>query len=261
MNNPSNLLIALGIGILASVIAAIGLFVVGFPSPSSSAPGVSNSGALGSTAYSSPTPVSQTLAVTTISTPRLTQPPTASPQPTPYAADWSVGLNGWTGNPDWHAVGGQLLNDGTGYESGGDPTIIAPFVPPSPDYTVQADMQAVAATDQSFFSGQISFGIVVRDGYRVGYCQGIGLYTCSTDQENLVISNSRPDNPIVHVPFHPSKEWHTYRVDVRANTISLFVDGAKVLETSDNRYLTTGRIGFWSDRTQITVRNVTITPS
>src|SRR5690242_20763611 len=34
-----------------------------------------------------------------------------------YTADWSCGLNGWSGTADWQVSGGMLVNDGTNGKS------------------------------------------------------------------------------------------------------------------------------------------------
>jgi hypothetical protein len=46
-----------------------------------------------------------------------------------------------------------------------------------------------------------------------------------------------------------------YRVEVRANTLRLLVDGARMVDATDNRYLSPGRVGLWSDQYQLEVRS------
>ena len=55
--------------------------------------------------------------------------------------------------------------------------------------------------------------------------------------------------------YDPKTDWHTYRAEFKGNTIRLLVDGATVVETSDNRHLTGGGIGLWCKTAQINVRS------
>ena len=66
------------------------------------------------------------------------------------------------------------------------------------------------------------------------------------------------DNPLAESPFKPHAAWHTYRVEVKGNTITVRIDGGVVFQVTDNKYLAAGRIGLWSDRCQISVRNFKI---
>src|SRR5205814_385763 len=57
-----------------------------------------------------------------------------------YTADWSSGLNGWTGASDWTVLNGMLHNDGTD-ASANSPTIVAPYqVEGITDYAVEISM-------------------------------------------------------------------------------------------------------------------------
>ena len=53
--------------------------------------------------------------------------------------------------------------------------------------------------------------------------------------------------------------WHTYRIDVNGNTIIAWIEGAIVFQVTDDKFLSAGQVGLWSDHCQISVRSFTIT--
>jgi hypothetical protein len=61
------------------------------------------------------------------------------------------------------------------------------------------------------------------------------------------------------VPFNLDKNLHTYRMEVKGNTISFLIDGAKTVTTTDNQYLEPGEVGLWCSLDQIAVRSFKIT--
>jgi len=193
-------------------------------------------------------------ASTQVRTP-ATPSPTATPQSVlPYQADWSTGMGGWTGSKDWAVVNGMLVNDGT-HSGTSNMTAAAPdtFAGIS-DYAVEADIQVVKAEIYN-----PSFGFVTRatddnTGYGVGfhYENGPGY-----NYDSAVIWQAKSGSPstIDKRLFNPSTVWHHYLARMKGNVISEEIDGSTVLTATDNTYLTGGRIGMWSDRVQINVRN------
>jgi hypothetical protein len=158
-----------------------------------------------------------------------------------YQADWSAGLNGWFGSQDWKTLNGMLINDGA--HDGIGLSITAPYSPNTADYAIEAEIQVVRPL------GCSSFGIVARadkkeTGYQAGinYCEfhGAAFY-------------SMPE--LGFKEFDPGTKWHTYRLEVKGNTIKFFIDEAPVMETSDNRYLSGGQVGLWNDNVQLNVRS------
>jgi len=160
-----------------------------------------------------------------------------------YEADWSSGLNGWPGTCGWKVLNGMLLNDGSCADASSWKTwIAAPYQPKdTADYAVEVEIQLVRTP------GCGSFGIVVRAGY-----QG-GIHICPSPR---IVLTSKDDAGIEARDFSsPGSEWHKYRIEARGNTFRFMIDGAIVVEASDNRYLSSGTVGLWSDRTQINVRS------
>jgi hypothetical protein len=59
--------------------------------------------------------------------------------------------------------------------------------------------------------------------------------------------------------FNPSTSTHTYRVEVKDNTIKSFIDGGLVLVMVDNRYLSGSEVGLWCQNVQLTVVSFKVT--
>ncbi len=197
-------------------------------------------------------------------TARVNSSPAATPMATPtasvlpYQADWSSGMGGWTGSKDWAVVNGMLVNDGT-HGGSATMTVAAPelFTGIS-DYAVEADIQVLRADVY-----MPSFGYVIRattdsNGYGVGfhYESGPGY-----NYDSAVIWQAQSGAPgtIAKKLFNPSNAWHHYLARVKGNTISEEIDGSVILNATDNTYLTGGRIGLWSDRAQVQVKNLRVT--
>jgi hypothetical protein len=106
------------------------------------------------------------------------------------------------------------------------------------------------------------FGFIVRaedlpPGQEAG-AYWVGAYYYNDWNAVIVAGPSFYDafsSPVAKTPFDPGDDWHTYRAEVEGNTIRLFVDGTLLVEGIDNQYLERGRIGLFSVRTQINVRN------
>jgi hypothetical protein len=212
---------------------------------------------------------------TFMSTPAPTPTPSPTPEPKTYKADWSTGMDGWVQSNGWSSVDGMLVNDGQDYDNDGHPTAIAPQFPQDiPDYSVQVDIQVARYTDEGGISGLASFGVVVRspdqvEGYKVGVCVSGGIYSCGSNSApyELMLSDGSffQSTPVKESQFHPDKGvWYTYRVDVKGNTLTVWTRRGsdpftQMFQATDNKYLSVGRVGLWSYRSQINVRNFTIT--
>lgn len=254
--------------ILAAIATIIGTTIAIFkdvkqtPNPSINSP-----------TTSSPTQTSGYSQTETVNTPAST--PSPHPTPTPpvpriYKADWSKGMNGWTASNDWHLVNGMLVNDGSQYNYDGNPTAIAPYPPDDiTNYSVQAEIRLDRYTDEG--GGVATFGIVARSpdgngGYKFGSCAAAGLIvSCGGSGQpdfEVILSDGSfyYDTPVKEVPFRPDYAvWHTYRIDVQDNIVTGWIDGRRVFQVTNNKYLSAGQVGLWSDRCQISVRSFQIT--
>jgi hypothetical protein len=181
------------------------------------------------------------------------QPPPPPPAPGTllYQANWSQGPAGWTMIKGWHASGGMILNDG----SDSDGTIGPPFQPTGPDYAVEAEMQVVSPAKNDCDSG---LGVIVRNGYGAKVrppFRELCNPGAGTRYVSFIVKSEDFGQP---QQFDPGLAWHTYRVEVRGNQLSLLIDGALMLQTTDNRYLAPGLAGIWSRNCQVSVRQFRI---
>lgn len=175
----------------------------------------------------------------------------------PYQADWSNGMGGWTGSNDWAVVNGMLVNDGT--HDGTSMTITAPdLFAGITDYTVEADIQVVKAAIYMPSFGFVTRATTDNTGYGVGfhYENGPGY---NFDSAVIWQAQSGAAGTIRKQLFSPSTVWHHYLARLKGNTISEEIDGSVVLNATDNTYLRGGRIGLWSDRAQVNVKNFKVT--
>jgi len=186
-----------------------------------------------------------------------------------YQADWSHGLDGWSGVGGWKTLNGQLINDGSNTHY--NVWTRAPYRPGNiSDYAVEADIQVVSVANPQFDS----FGILVRGGestsastsasasassQAAGYRAGIDGETGYVGGPLVVARITRPGpygpEPIAKARFNPRKSWHSYRVEADGNKLKLLIDGALIAEGLDNTYLSGGQVGLWSNEVQLNVRS------
>ena len=267
MDNKSTLQSLAAIAtILALIVAVIGLFIANNHSNSSSASASTTQPTSPSSATHVPMDISTpTSAGSLASVPSPTAIPTSRPI-TPgtelCGADSSHGWSGWSLGSSWHTVGGALVNDGTN-NSG---TFAPDLIPPDSCQGRTADI-AIKANIKVDALGYGGFGLNVRgqstpDGW-AGYA--LWMYIACYDA-----SNSSCIQPVVDAVDHDPEStelsrgqyavgsaFHTYEFDVHGNSITIKVDGATILSTTDNRFLNSGQIGiFCKDGTQVEVRSV-----
>lgn len=225
---------------------------------------------------STPVATSNTTQLGTEETPPPSPTSIQTPIPKSYQANWSQGMDGWlSSDQDWSAVNGMLVNDGNQYNYDGNPSILAPF--PSgniTNYSVQAGIRLDRYTDQGSYN-HASFGVAVRysdndGGFKLGHCaEAAGFSLVSYCDSNgsgtfheIILSdgNFYNDIPVQKAPFEPAYgKWHTYRIDVNGNVITVWLDGSQIFQVTDDRHPSGGKVGLWSDRCQISIRSFTIT--
>jgi hypothetical protein len=186
-------------------------------------------------------------------TPTLT---TVTPGKILYYADWSNGSNGWQEAGGWKIYHKELLNDGTDNNSTDiEPTIVAPYTLGSVlNYAVEVRIKVDNYNDFP------CFGIVVRNVGSQGYSVGM---SCDMQFSTIQIT---PDltgynNALAQQPFNPSNAWHTYRIEVKDNTIKLFIDSntKPLLQAIDNKYLSDGgQVGLWCHNAQLEISSFKI---
>jgi hypothetical protein len=254
-------------GTLAAFLLITALLSSIIPLPPGSAVTSSGNNRPSQQATSTTTPTS-IVVPTSVSTPT----PTFTPSPTQplapqtgtvlYRADWSSGMNGWAGGDDWKTSSGLLLNDGTQSNS----ISLAPYSPGNnnvANYAVETVIQFVRHSDEGAIGGLDSFGIIVRSpdgqkGYEFSACASAGFFSCGSNSVEILISNGSQN--IAENPYQPQKgSTHTYRMEVKDNTIKVLIDGRLFLQATDNMYLSGGQVGLFSNRSQITIRSFIVT--
>ncbi len=170
-----------------------------------------------------------------------------------YKADWSSGMNGWTGSSEWKVVNGQLVSDGTisDYPATGHDAVMAPYQPSTANYAIEAKIQIINSLNKCRFGirGRVQAG----DSFLTGYSIGV-----DTEQGGILIG-SFPSHSfdwlakLASKIYTPDLAWHTYRAAFKDNQISLFIDGNDVLQVTDNTYVNSGQIGLGNSTCQINV--------
>lgn len=183
----------------------------------------------------------------------------------PYKANWSSGINGWVGPPEWKILEGRLLDDGTGDGDNFKPI----FAPLSLDEHSNYAVEAQIKVDKGDNGG--SFGIVVRgvtnnednggDATLGGYAAGVGGGDGNSGINDLAGYWGAYDSYMrlaTGKVYDPGTNWHTYRVEAKGNLITLLVDGAVLATVTDNKYLAGGQVGLWSNQFQLDIRSFTV---
>jgi hypothetical protein len=164
-----------------------------------------------------------------------------------------VDINAWTGgSPDWVVHNGILYNDGSNGSNNG-PTIIAPCQPGTTNYAVETKIQV---TNQS--GG--CFGIVLRGSSTQNGWQGYKADICGLN--TAYITSYADYDTLTQAPFTPGTTLHTYRAEVKDNSLKFFIDGNLVDTATDNRLLTTETgegVGLYSQNVQLQVTSFQVT--
>jgi hypothetical protein len=197
---------------------------------------------------------------------------TFTPTPTGrllYQADWSQGLDGWQGSPQWKPVGdGSLGSDGSDRSNY---NIWAPFHPSTQNYAVVAQIQFAHSFSPSG-EGDYEFDIIVRgDGNQGGYKVGISsvggtggftqAYSCGKAFIVAFIdllSARSPSECLTYAQYQMDNDVHTYRVEVKYDTITLFIDNQQIVQTTNNRYLAPGEVGLRSLYSDMNVKSFAV---
>jgi hypothetical protein len=189
------------------------------------------------------------------SNPASGQTPTAPGPHIIYQADWSKGLDGWNGTADWQARNGQLVNDGTNaIHNLSSPTILVPFDLSSiANYAVEARIQVSQTVNAP------GFGFFVRyNNNGQGYIVGAGSPDGGPTSVFEVTAASDWHAPLQKVNFTPGKNWHTYRIEVSQDHITVFIDGGLLLDVTNASYASGEFVGLWDSNAQLAVSSFVI---
>jgi hypothetical protein len=198
-----------------------------------------------STGVSSTTVPSQT---TTPAVSHASPTPTSLPAGTVlYQADWSHGLARLPGAHGWKIVQGQL-------ESGvsGSATFTIPYQLSVTDYAVEVRIQMVRSVPPHGGNYEIvAPKLAGKDGYQAGVfdLKAPGPHSFGQHPQSSVYLD--PPGDAAHgsgIPqdYEPGSGWHTYRVEVRGDEVSLLDNGTLIGSTSSQQTstLSNGPIEF-----------------
>lgn len=184
-----------------------------------------------------------------------TQSPPSTSSTVLCQADWSHGMNGWTGSSEWKVLNGKLLSDGMNIGPGisvaptGSDTITPPCQPSTTNYAVEAKMQILDSPNNCYLAirGRVQPAGSGYGGYFVGFDTYFG------DATIIPFSPSEGFTPSKSRIYNPGLYEHTYRVEFRDNQITLKIDNRVVLQAFDNKFLGTGEVGLENGGCQISV--------
>jgi len=153
-------------------------------------------------------------------------------------SDWSSGISGWAAAGQWKTAAGMLVTDGTS-----DSFAVAPVdLTGYPDYAVECEVQIIDPEDETVVA------LLARMINGVAYYGGF-----DGAQSRMVVGYEA--SQLGSAPFVLDSQWHTYRLEVRGNTIKLFLERAEVARAMDNRALEPGTVGIYCGSGQINVRS------
>ncbi|QBD81955.1 DUF1080 domain-containing protein [Ktedonosporobacter rubrisoli] len=190
--------------------------------------------------------------------------------------DATSGFQNWVKSPQWKQVNdGTLGSAGTDDGNGANSYITwSDCKLATGNYAVEAQIQIVRSTDNN---GYYESGIMIRgDGNRSGYQVGVGAYNQYCSQPPLAMVSLVQDDRtgetrcysggLAPLPgagasqnYQVDTNFHTYRAEVTGNTIRLFIDGRKLLETTDNTFTDAGQVGLRDVNADLNVKSFKVT--
>ncbi len=188
--------------------------------------------------------------------------PTPSPTPTPltptppaqsiltYTVDWSHSPNGWPVTDIWRVYGNALHCSGAGDIA--FPFQLEPGQSGTTDYTVEWKATAQGG----------DYSITVRagnDGSDYGYHISFNNGDINQVTWLYIFKGGGHIYGDIQKQYTVPSGSHDYIVTVKANIITIKVDGATILTKEDNSFVTGGSTSFTSGGTQVDITYVKVT--
>jgi serine/threonine protein kinase len=186
--------------------------------------------------------------------------PTAAPlsETVLCQADWSQGLKGWTGTPDWKALNGMLMNDGTISGAQDPPTLRAPCdLNRTPNYQLEAKVQVQSRGFDAGFGFYVRYTPDRKSGYMVGNTNDYGR--CNLMCTISITPATDFYAPIEKIKFVPGTTIQTYTIEVEDNHIKVFIDGGYIANVTDSRFSSGKSVGLWDKGIRLTISSFKIT--
>ena len=179
-----------------------------------------------------------------------------------YKADWSHGSGGWQTAPNWKIEQGQLAT-----ESDSAVTVPIPYTHITPNYAIELRAQIVRLLHRD--GGYISISTqptATKDGYQAGLSDLKGTEPRPNGSHPQVQAFLEPQSSTLQgtgrpIDYEPHFDWHTYRVEVKDNEVSLFIDGTAVSSADSTRtnMLSNGPITLGSAMIEVHISSLSIT--
>jgi hypothetical protein len=240
------------IGLAVLALLLLGVLFLGMQIEKWSTPGIVNNGQ-GTLNHSGTIPVNGTAPVGVAPTPTPSPSPT-SPPPTPtlcsptpcvlYQAGGSNGWPNWAFSTDWRQVtNGIVISDG----GGSPPSAVAPYtVPAGINFAIEAEMMTPNTGSLWWEYGVAACGATQGNNW-TGYVGRIAEdYGSPPTSALLTRFSSNGSSDFGQHVFDPGTGWHTFRLEVRRNVVTFKVDGAPVVQATDEEFLPCGnQVGFY----------------
>jgi len=159
-----------------------------------------------------------------------------------YQENGSDGWQGWALSSDWRRVANNKLlsDDGSAGSNQSGPSAIPPYTIPAgvQNFAIVANVTMPQPLNNAHFS-LTACGRTTSNGWQ-GY-EGL-----ENGGQAQIFANS---NELAQTDFNPGTGPHTYRLEVRGNVITLYIDNALVVQATDNTFLPCGsQVGMVSSQ-------------
>jgi hypothetical protein len=153
------------------------------------------------------------------------------------------GFDAWAATlpAGWTIADGLLMADGGLFQGYVQP----PRTVDRDDYAIEAEIRIVEAP-----ACAANFGLLVR-GSETGFYAGGLEWVCDAGSSVRIWSL----NNVLSQDSHAVDDgWHTYRIAVIADQITVSIDGIQVLQATDASFPAGGQIALWSNGVKLEVR-------
>jgi hypothetical protein len=179
-----------------------------------------------------------------------------------YKADWSHGSAGWQTASGWKIEQGQLVT-----ESDAPVTIPIPYTPTTPNYAVELRARIVRLLHRDGdYVSIVTQPTATKDGYQAGLSDLKGTEPRPNGSHGQAQAFLNPVSSTLEgtgrpIDYEPHFNWHTYRVEVKDNEVTLFIDGTSVSFADSTRtdMLSNGPIILGSAMIELHISSLSIT--
>lgn len=163
-----------------------------------------------------------------------------------FQANWAQGLSQWQASGAWKINQGQLEIEN---DSSDAATIIIPYRPAVANYALEVRMQVVRLPQEGGFYSIFATKQPGKDGYHADVYSLLGTeHRPFGEHPTVTVALDPPaDSSVTYYnDYEPGFKWHTYRIEVRGNAVSLLDYGAQIAYSNSNvtNNLSNGPLGL-----------------